>query len=301
MVDGFAQDPIDGVSLAYTFADATAPTRKQVQYFDNNGSRAIYQDGWVAATFGPLTAVAAGCARPCRLGFGQGRLGALQHHQGLLARPITWRRRNRSDWRSCRRPFDAQARANQVYPMGAGIWLRLHPEDRVKYTLHELAVRRDDDAHARVHGAGPGHARATTVTVDAEFGDERFRCAVRAGWSVGGLALYMDKGELVYEYNMMIIERTVARSKSKLAAGKHTIEVDTTIAKPGRFAGGRGAQRRWRGSRAHDRQAHGARGLPASETFDVGVDLGSPVSIDYFDRRPFRFDGKISSVKVKLN
>ena len=38
----------------------------------------------------------------------------------------------------------------------------------------------------------------------------------------------------------------------------------------------------------------------ASETFDVGVDLGSPVSLDYFDRRPFRFDGKIERVTVSL-
>ena len=38
----------------------------------------------------------------------------------------------------------------------------------------------------------------------------------------------------------------------------------------------------------------------ASESFDVGVDLGSPVSPDYFDRRPFRFDGKIEKVEVKL-
>ena len=38
----------------------------------------------------------------------------------------------------------------------------------------------------------------------------------------------------------------------------------------------------------------------ASETFDVGVDLGSTVSLDYFDRRPFRFDGKIEKVEVKL-
>ena len=38
----------------------------------------------------------------------------------------------------------------------------------------------------------------------------------------------------------------------------------------------------------------------ASESFDVGVDLGSPVSPDYFDRRPFRFDGKIEKVDVKL-
>jgi len=38
----------------------------------------------------------------------------------------------------------------------------------------------------------------------------------------------------------------------------------------------------------------------ASESFDVGVDLGSPVSMDYFDRRPFAFDGKISAVNVQL-
>ena len=38
----------------------------------------------------------------------------------------------------------------------------------------------------------------------------------------------------------------------------------------------------------------------ASETFDVGVDLGSPVSIAYFDRRPFAFTGKIEKVEVEL-
>jgi arylsulfatase len=38
----------------------------------------------------------------------------------------------------------------------------------------------------------------------------------------------------------------------------------------------------------------------ASETFDVGVDLGSTVSLDYFDRKPFAFNGRISSVKVDL-
>jgi arylsulfatase len=38
----------------------------------------------------------------------------------------------------------------------------------------------------------------------------------------------------------------------------------------------------------------------ASETFDVGVDLGSPVSVDYFERRPFAFNGKIDEVRVEL-
>jgi len=55
VVDGFEQDPIDGVSLAYSFADPKAVGHKTMQYFDNNGSRGIYQDGWFASTFGPLT------------------------------------------------------------------------------------------------------------------------------------------------------------------------------------------------------------------------------------------------------
>lgn len=39
---------------------------------------------------------------------------------------------------------------------------------------------------------------------------------------------------------------------------------------------------------------------PASESFDVGVDLGSVVSRDYAERRPFKFDGEISKVSVEL-
>ena len=38
----------------------------------------------------------------------------------------------------------------------------------------------------------------------------------------------------------------------------------------------------------------------ASETFDVGVDLGSPVALDYFDRPLFRFDGTIRKAQVQL-
>jgi len=55
VVDGFKQDPIDGVSMVPTFANANAVGRKHTQYFDNNGSRGIYHDGWYAGTFGPFT------------------------------------------------------------------------------------------------------------------------------------------------------------------------------------------------------------------------------------------------------
>jgi hypothetical protein len=122
---------------------------------------------------------------------------------------------------------------------------------------------------------------------------------VRLGGSGGGVTLYMDKGQLVYEYNMMIIEQYAARSAEPLAPGKHKIEVVTDIQGPGlpgvvtldvdgKVVG----------------KAELTRTVPAaftaSETFDVGIDLGSPVSLNYFERRPFEFDGQIENVTVEL-
>jgi arylsulfatase A-like enzyme len=48
VVDGIAQEPMDGTSFAYTLDDAGAEERHTVQYFEMLGSRAIYKDGWWA-------------------------------------------------------------------------------------------------------------------------------------------------------------------------------------------------------------------------------------------------------------
>lgn len=49
-VDGVAQQPIDGVSLVYSFDDARAPERHREQYFEMLGNRSYYKDGWIAST-----------------------------------------------------------------------------------------------------------------------------------------------------------------------------------------------------------------------------------------------------------
>ncbi len=38
----------------------------------------------------------------------------------------------------------------------------------------------------------------------------------------------------------------------------------------------------------------------ASETFDVGIDLGGTVSLRYHEKAPYKFNGKISRVQVDL-
>ena len=50
-VNGVAQMPLSGVSMAYTFDDAKAPTKKPSQYYEMLGSRAIWANGWTAVTW----------------------------------------------------------------------------------------------------------------------------------------------------------------------------------------------------------------------------------------------------------
>ena len=83
MVNGIKQKPIEGVSMAYTFdkANANAPSKHDTQYFEMVGNRAIYHDGWVAATTPPAAPWLLGrqAARSRRL-----PLGTLQHRPGLF-------------------------------------------------------------------------------------------------------------------------------------------------------------------------------------------------------------------------
>lgn len=56
MVDGVAQKPIEGVSMAYTFdkANAGTPSKRDTQYFEILGNRGIYNKGWYACTTPPV-------------------------------------------------------------------------------------------------------------------------------------------------------------------------------------------------------------------------------------------------------
>jgi arylsulfatase A-like enzyme len=48
IVNGFAQDDFNGISLTYTFEDAAAKGQRSTQFFDIMASRGIYHDGWFA-------------------------------------------------------------------------------------------------------------------------------------------------------------------------------------------------------------------------------------------------------------
>ena len=99
----------------------------------------------------------------------------------------------------------------------------------------------------------------------------------------------------------MIIDRSIAKSKEKIAPGKHTIVVDTTLKapKPGAPADIVLSVDGKEVARTTAKMTVPA-AFTASESFDVGVDLGSPVARAYFKRAPFAFNGKIESLVVTI-
>ena len=297
VVDGFTQDPLDGVSMVYTFDNPKAPGQKHTQYFDNNGSRGIYHDGWYACTFGPLIpwlTVSPGLAT----WDSSKDVWELYNLQTDFSQADDLAKKEPKRLADLEALFLKEAKENQVFPIGAGIWLRLHPEDRIKTPYASWHF--DSTSTRMPEFTAPGLGRESNhVAVQAELGENASGVLYALGGAGGGLTLYMDQGKLVYEYNMMIIERYIARSKEKLSPGKHKIEVDTKIAKPGAPGEVVLSVDGTEVARTTVKRTVPA-AFTASETFDVGVDLGSSVSLDYFDRSPFAFNGKIESVIVEL-
>jgi arylsulfatase len=298
VVHGHTQLPMDGISLAYTFADGAAEGRKKTQFFDNNGSRGVYHEGWFASTFGPFTpwkAIQGGFNKDWDSAKDIWQLYNLRHD---FSQAVDLSKENPEKLEEMKKLFLRVAKENQDFPIGAGNWLRLHPKDIHASPYTSWTFRQDTRRMPEFTAPGLGK-RSNTVTIDLDVGENATGTLYALGGASGGLTCYMDNGYLIYEYNLMIIERYVARSKEKLLPGKHRIIVETTLDKPAAPADillsvdGKEVAK-----------VTTKRTVPlaftASETFDVGTDLGSPVSREYADRRPFRFTGKIEKIEVTL-
>ncbi len=194
--------------------------------------------------------------------------------------------------------FLAEAKANKALPIGGGLWTRFHPEDVISTPYRSW--RFDATTRRMPEFTAPGLGKkSNVVTVKVEVDENASGVLYALGGGSGGLTLYMDQGKLVYEYNMLLIERYRAEAAKPLPAGEHSIEVITTLVRPGAPATVVINVDGEEVARTNVKRTVPA-AFTASETFDVGVDLGSPVSRDYAKRRPFEFNGVIKEVTVAL-
>ena len=262
VVDGYEQDPIDGVSLAYTFADAKAPTHKKVQYFDNNGSRGIYQDGWFGGHLRPADAVAARSRQDWPTGIRRRTSGSSTTSRSDFSQADDLAAKEPAALaqlqKAVRRAGDGEQGLSRSAP-ASGCACTRKTGSRRPYTSWHF----DATTTRMPEFTAPGIGRqSNTVTIDAEFGANASGVLYALGGSGGGLTLFMDEGHAclrIQHDDHRALRRAVGDEDRRPAStgSKST----TTIASAKPVAGRCRPHSRRQGSGAHDREPHRARRL----------------------------------------
>lgn len=299
VVNGVTQDPLDGVSFAYAFNDSEAEGRLLTQYFEIMGSRAIYHDGWMASAFGPRT--------PWLQGLPPGI-------QEWTPDNDTWELYNLDeDWTQAndlatempdklaqlQDIFLIEATKNKALPIGGGLWVvAIHPEMRIAPPYTEWTFSGDTVRMPEFCAPALGN-RPNVVTIDADIPASANGVLYKLGANSGGLTLFVEDGILCYEYNLFIIQRTKIRSAEKLPTGNVKIEVETSYSEP-RPGGPLHITLKVNGATVAEGTVPISAPLlfTANDCLDIGIAHGSPVSLDYFDKAPFPFNGTIDKVHV---
>jgi arylsulfatase A-like enzyme len=311
-IDGIKQNPMAGVSMAYTFdkQNADVPSTHKTQYFEMIGDRAIYNEGWILST------------KVMRVPWDNSGKG---NHD-----PASWRWELydlSKDWTQCNdvadqypekvkeleKLFYKEAERNQVMPMDTTTFTRsLLP--RPNLTAGRTVFNYSGEVTGTPNGNAP-NVLASSFTIKAEVeipkgGAEGM--LVTHGGRFAGYGFYLLKGKPVYTYNLFGMKHDKWEGSEVLAPGKHTLEFDFKYdglgAETLKYGSPSGLGRGGTGYLKVDGKVVATQKLEKTipmlmqwcESFDVGADTGSPVD-DRDYQPPFRFTGKLNKLTLTID
>ena len=298
--NGVAQDPMDGVSFVNTFDDAEAKSARTTQYFEIMGSRGIYKDGWFAGTFGPRVPWNPAASRLKDWDPNKDvwelydlRNDYSQAHDLAAEKP--------GKLKEMEDAFLVEAAANKVFPIGGSLYIvAYHPEEMKATSLSTWnmygGMTRIPESQAPKFMSG----FSTHSTIDVDLPENANGVLFAVGGISAGFTVFMEDGVLRAEYNAMTLNRYKVSSEEKIPAGKTTIEVIVQASAKKPLAPST-ITLLVNGKKVGEVVAETT--VPAiftaSETFDVGMDTGSGVAMEYHDRVPFAFNGRIEKIVIQ--
>jgi arylsulfatase A-like enzyme len=308
-IDGIRQQPIEGVSMAYTWdkANAAAPTRHNTQYFEMLGNRAIYHDGWVAATT-PATLPWELSSKPPP-DLMTGYKWELYNVQEDPTQFNDVAARMPDKLKEMQALFLSEAKKYNVLPLDNSTlarWNAHRPNltgGRTEFTYSGELTGVPPSAAPNILNKSYSITAEVTIPQGGAEG-----VIVTEGGRFGGYALFLSKGEAgigrgkpVFLYNLLDLKRTVWAGP-ELGAGKHTIVFDYKVDGPGLGKGGTGVLYVDGKEVARNTMEHGTPvTFPEDESFDVGQDTRTGVAmIEYRYDVPFAFTGKLGKLTFKL-
>ncbi|RIA01028.1 arylsulfatase [Rhodopseudomonas palustris] len=296
-VNGTPQTPIEGVSMAYSFAAANAPSTHTTQYFEIFGNRAIYNDGWLAGTI-HRAAWETRNRRPL-----EQDIWELYDTRSDFSLSNDLAAKNPEKLKQLQELFLSEAVKYSVLPLDDRTLERLNPAmvgrpdlmaGRTSLTVHEGMTGMSENVFINTKN------RSHTITADVDIpkGGASGVILAQAG-RFGGWSLYLKDGKPTYTYNFLGLQRFTIAAKQSLPVGKSKISYEFAYDGDGVGKGGVGTLFVNGKSVATGRiDRTQCCGYSADEGADVGADEGTPVTEAY--KVPFKFTGKIGAVTIEL-
>ncbi len=297
---GVVQQPVEGTSLHYTFADADAEERHTTQYFEMVGNRGVYHEGWTAVTrHGIPWEMVGGAGRPF-----EEDVWELYDHAQDWSQAHDLAAEQPEKLRELQEIFQREAEKYHVLPLDDRVTERENPEVAGRLDLHfgRSSLSFGPRVGRLTEEAAPNvKNRSHLITADLEIVTGTNGVVVAQGGRFGGWSLYLLGGIPHYAYNNLGRDLTVVRGGKPMTPGRHDLVVrfDYDGGPPGSGA---------EVSLEVDGARVGSGRIPATtayyfsfdETFNVGVDRGTPVVDDYLPVRN-GFQGLIHCVRFDLD
>ncbi len=298
-LNGVTQKPIEGVSMVYTFNDAAAKERHRQQYFEMFINRAMYADGWWAAS---RTAI------PWESGSNEvdpdTARWELYNIDNDYAQAKDLAAAQPKKLRDLQDLWWAEAAKYNVLPMDGRKIIRLNAElmGRPTPTKGRTHFEFFPGTEALPAGSAPNILnKSWMVTADVVTKKDKAQGVIWAmGASDGGFALYTMKGKTYFVGNYLGQRIARVEASSALSTGKHVVRGEFTYDGGGLGKGGTLTL-------FVDNQKVGEARMEATQALtlglggalDVGVDTGSSVDEATY-QPPFRFNGTIEKVAIDL-
>lgn len=297
ILNGVPQKPIEGVSMVYSFDDDTASSPHRTQYFEMLGNRAIYNDGWIAATT-PAGAPWISLGRKANVLDYKWELYNVDED---FTQAVNLAEKEPAKLREMQDLFWIEAAKYNVLPLDNSAGERFDVSLRPSLT-HGRSVFTYYAGQTRIpEGAAPDLKNKSfkiAADVDIPSGGAEGVIATQGG-RFNGWGLYLLSGKPVFHYNLGGVQRTTIAARDALPPGRHVVMVDFQYEGGGI---GKGANVVLIVDEKPVEEGRIARTIPVrvsiDETLDIGEDTGTPVCDDY--AVPFRFTGDLRRVVIGL-
>ncbi|WP_240759155.1 sulfatase-like hydrolase/transferase, partial [Phytoactinopolyspora endophytica] len=298
-VNGVMQSPMEGTSMLYSFADAGAPERHDLQYFEMFGNRGIYYKGWSAVTKHKTPWLLVGEKTP----------------------PF-----DDDVWEL----YDGSADWTQAHDLSRTMPERLHELQRLwlieatKYNVIPLDDRAVERMDADIAGRPTlirGNSqllfgrmgrlsensvvniknKSFSVTAEVDVPDSGARGVIIAqGGRFGGWALYTTNGVLTFVYNVLGIHEFAVTAADPVPTGEHQVRMEFAY-EGGGLAKGGDVKLYYDGKEAGSGRVGMTQPLifSADETTNVGRETGTAVSAGR-STATSQFSGRVRWVQIDV-